>query len=213
MEEQPSPGRLLFASSLHIYGRTQNQPPPRSVTDAPQPIEHYARHKVECEELVRSSSLMWTIYRLGAALPIQLVLDPDMFNVPLENRIEFVHTRDVGLAIANGLVNSEVWGRVWHIGGGADCQLYQREIVEGVLEAVGIGMLPEEAFTDVPFPTDWLDTSASEEVLQFQRHTLQDYIQELKGLLGYRRHFIQLLRPFIRAWLLKHSPVLSGNHT
>jgi nucleoside-diphosphate-sugar epimerase len=156
--------------------------------------------------------LNWTIYRLGAALPVRLVLDPDMFNVPLDNRIEFVHTRDVGLAIANGLVKSEIWGRVWHIGGGPDCQLFQRDIVEGVLDAVGIGMLPEEAFTDVPFPTDWLDTAASEDLLHFQRHTLKDYIQDLTKLLGYRRYFIQMFRPLIRSWLIKRSPVLSGNH-
>ena len=165
--EQPRPPRLLFASSLHIYGRTHDQPPPRTVDDPPQPIEHYAHHKVECERMVRSSGLEWTIFRLGAALPIRLVLDPDMFNVPLNNRIEFVHTRDVGLAISNGLAADEVWGRVWHIGGGPNCQVYQREILEGVLEAVGIGMLPEEAFTDVPFPTDWLDTAESQKVLNF----------------------------------------------
>jgi hypothetical protein len=166
---------------------------------------------VECEALVQSSKLVWSIYRLGAALPLRLVLDPDMFNVPLDNRIEFVHTRDVGVAISNGLSKNEVWGRVLHIGGGPECQYYQREIMEGVLEAVGIGMLPDEAFTDVPFPTDWLDTADSEAILQFQRLTLKDYIQDVKALLGYRRHFIQLLRPFIRAWLLRHSPVLAGN--
>lgn len=213
LREQPRPPRLLFASSLHIYGRTHDQPPPRTVDDLPQPIEHYAHHKVTCERLVRSSGLEWTIFRLGAALPIRLVLDPDMFNVPLNNRIEFVHTRDVGLAFSNGLETDAVWGRVWHIGGGANCQLYQREILEGVLDAVGIGMLPEEAFTEVPFPTDWLDTAESQKVLNFQRFTLQEYIQDVKGLLGIRRPFIQLFRPFIRSWLLKQSPILAANNS
>ena len=53
MKAQPRPPRLLFASSYHIYGRTQDQPPPRTVEDPVQPIEHYAWHKVEAEALVR----------------------------------------------------------------------------------------------------------------------------------------------------------------
>ena len=210
MKAQPTPPKLLFTSSLHIYGRTHGQPPPRTVDDIPQPIEAYAKHKVECERMVKESGLTWTIFRLAAALPVRLVLDPDMFDVPLDNRIEFVHTRDVGLAIANALEEDRVWGGTWLIGGGPACQLYQRDIVGGVLDAVGVGMLPEEAFTDVPYPTDWLDTAESQEVLQFQRRTLDDYIAEVRGLLGFRRHLIVAFRPLIRRWLLSKSPLMAN---
>jgi len=210
MQAMPTPPKLLFTSSLHIYGRTHDQPPPRTVDDIPQPIEEYAKHKVECEHMVKESGLTWTIFRLAAALPVRLVLDSDMFDVPLDNRIEFVHTRDVGLAIANGLENDRAWGSIWLIGGGPACQLYQRDIVGGVLDAVGVGMLPEEAFTDVPYPTDWLDTAESQEVLQFQRRTLDDYIEEVRGLLGFRRHLIVAFRPLIRRWLLSKSPLMAS---
>jgi nucleoside-diphosphate-sugar epimerase len=202
MQVQPAPPRLLFTSSFHIYGKTQHQPPPRTLADEPRPVEHYARHKLACEQMVRASGLSWTIFRLAAALPVRLVLDPGMFDVPLDNRIEFVHSRDVALAIANALEEEQVWGRTWHIGGGPRCQLYQRELVSGVLDAVGVGMLPEEAFTTTPYPTDWLDTTESEQLLHFQRYTLQDYIQDVTEKVGYRRRFIQLFRPAIRAWLL-----------
>ena len=201
---EPSP-QLLFTSSLHIYGRTQHMQPPRRISDPPAPIEHYAKHKVECEHLIRESGLEWTIFRLAASLPIQLILDENMFAVPLGNRIEFVHTRDVGLAIANALEASEAWGKVWHIGGGERCQLYQHQIVEGVLEAVGVGMLPEYVFTEQPYPVDWLDTEESERVLSFQQRTLADYIQELRGKLGGWRYLIKLISPLIRAWILLKS--------
>ncbi len=49
LEAQPSPPRLVFTSSLHVYGRTQHLKPPRRVTDPVSPIEHYARHKIQCE--------------------------------------------------------------------------------------------------------------------------------------------------------------------
>ena len=209
LKAQPRPARILFASSLHVYGRTQDQPPPRTVSDPPRPVEHYARHKVECEQLVKGSGLVWAIFRLGAALPVRLVLDPGMFEVPLGNRIEFVHPRDVGLAIANGLESDLVWGKIWLIGGGPRCQLYQRELVETVLEAVGVGMLPEKAFATEPFSTDWLDTAESQKVLDFQRRTLQDYVRDVVSSLGFRRHLIRLCRPIIRAWLLGKSSTLA----
>ncbi len=202
---QPAP-RLLFTSSLHVYGRTQDQPPPRRVLDPPRPVEHYAHHKVECEQLVRGSGLTYTIFRLGAALPLRLVLDKGMFDVPLENRIEFVHTHDAGLAIANALECEEVWGKTLHIGGGERCQVYYREMVETVLEAAGVGPMPEEAFTRTPFSTDWLDTSESQALLQFQRKTLADYARELRASLGPLRQVITLGKPLVRRWLLSYSP-------
>jgi nucleoside-diphosphate-sugar epimerase len=122
--------------------------------------------------------------------------------VPLANRIEFVHRRDVAVAIANAIESDAVWGRIWLIGGGPRCQLYQRDLVGPVLEAVGVGMLPESAFTRKPFATDWLDTAESQRVLDFQRRTLDDYIRDVVASLGRRRHLIRLFRPSIRAWML-----------
>ncbi len=212
VQAQPRPARFLFSSSLHVYGRTQDQAPPRTVDDTPQPVEHYAHHKVECERMVRESGLEWTIFRLGAAFPVRLVLDPGMFDVALNNRIEFVHPCDVAMAIANALETDQVWGRIWLIGGGPRCQFYQRDIVWNVLEAVGLGRLPESAFSTLPYATDWLDTAESQRVLHFQRHTLQDYVQDVKARLGFRRHLIRLFRPVIRAWLLSKSP-LAAHHS
>ncbi len=207
---QPRPPRLLFTSSLHVYGRTMHLPPPRVTTDLPSPVEHYARHKVVAERLVRESGVPWAIFRLGAALPVRVILDPGMFDVALDNRIEFVHRRDVALAVANALETEDVWGRVWHIGGGERCQFIYRDMVRAIMETVGIGMLPEEAFSPVPYPTDWLDTRESQAVLNFQRHTFDDYLNELRALLGpIRRRLITAFRPLVRFYLLLHSPYLT----
>jgi UDP-glucose 4-epimerase len=66
---------------------------------------------VACEQLVTGSGLTWSIFRLGAALPIRLIMDAGMFDVPLDNRIEFVHTRDVGFALAEALIASRCGGK------------------------------------------------------------------------------------------------------
>jgi nucleoside-diphosphate-sugar epimerase len=206
IKTQPKPPRILFASSYHIYGRTHDQPPPRTVSDPVMPIEHYAHHKVECEQMVRSSGLKWAILRLAATLPIAIKLDPGMFDVPLNNRIEYVHTQDVGLAFANAVRSRKVWGKILHIGGGPPCQYTYREICQKVLDGLGVGMLPEEAFSSIPFPTDWLDTTESQQLLQYQRYTLDDYVEDIKSHLNFGRHLIRAFRPLARYVLLKQSP-------
>ncbi len=208
LEAQPKPPRLIFTSSLHIYGRTQHLPPPRRVSDPPNPAEHYSRHKVEAEALVRASALEWSIFRLAAALPVTLILDAGMFAVPLNNRIEFVHRRDVAAAIARAVTSEAVWGKVLHIGGGPRCQHLYGEVAERILTAVGVGMLPAQAFSRVPYPVDWLDTQESQSLLQYQQRTLDDYLEDLRLALGWRRALVRAWRPLVRWLLLRRSPYL-----
>jgi len=198
--------RLIFTSSYHVYGRTQHQPPPRTIHDPLQPVEHYTRHKIECEEIVRDSGLDWSIYRLAATLPISLILDSGMFDVPLNNRIEYVHTRDVGIAVANGVVSEAIWGKTLHIGGGAECQFVYREMAERITDAVGLGVMPEKAFSTTPFCVDWMDTTESQALLRFQTRSLDDYLQDIVRLVGYRRYLIRAFRTLVRHWLLSKSP-------
>jgi nucleoside-diphosphate-sugar epimerase len=208
LKSQPIPPRLMFASSLHVYGPTQNLSPPRTASDPVHPIEHYAQHKVKCEELVKESGLEWAIFRLPATLPIRMILDTGMFDVPLENRIEYGHGRDVGTAFANGVECPEIWGKTLLIGGGPHCQFHYRELVGRIMEAIGVGMLPAKAFSHIPFSTDWLDTTESQRLLNYQTRTLDDYLKELRALLGWRLPLIRALRPFVRSWLLRQSPYL-----
>jgi UDP-glucose 4-epimerase len=206
MLAQPEPPRLIFGSSLHVFGQTQDQSPPRRASDPVQPVEHYAHHKVESEKMVRTSRLVWSIFRLAAALPIRLIMDPGMFDLPLENRIEYVHPRDVAQAFANALENDDVWGKTLLIGGGATCQYVYRDLMRQVLQATGLGDFPAAAFSNTPYSTDWLDTSESQRLLRFQQRTLAEYLGELHRKMGWRRLLVTLLRPFLRARLLKLSP-------
>jgi nucleoside-diphosphate-sugar epimerase len=206
MRARAHPPRILFASSLHVYGRTNDRTPPLHANDPVDPLEHYAKHKAACERMVRDSGLIWAIYRLPATLPLRLVLDAGMFDVPLDNRIEFGHVRDMAAAFAKGLETEAIWGKLLLIGGGERCQYLYRELVAGVLEAAGVGMLPARAFTRTPFPTDWLDTRESQRLLQYQERTVEDYARDLRALLGFRPHLVRLLRPVVRWWLLRYSP-------
>jgi hypothetical protein len=120
--------------------------------------------------------------------------------------MEYVHSRDVGLAFANAVRSPGVWGKVLLIGGGPSCQYLYHEITQAVLDGLGVGTLPEEAFTLTPFPTDWLDTAESQQLLQYQQHTLDDYVRDMRASLGYRVHLVRVFRPLVRYLLLKQSP-------
>ncbi len=212
MRTLPVAPKILFASSYHVYGRTQHLLPPRLVSEPVRPTEHYAHHKVLCEQMVRGSGLPWAILRLSATLPLRLQMDPGMFDVPLDNRMEFSHTQDVATAFANALEKDEVWGHTWLIGGGLGCQYAYREIVSRGLEAMGVGMLPDEAFGTVPFATDWVDTVESQRLLEYQQRDLGDFMSEMKAMLGFRRTLVRLFRPWVRRWLLNRSPYYRQLH-
>ena len=212
IKAQPAPPKIIFSSSLHVYGRTQDRLTLRTVDDPVQATDHYTQHKLECEEMIRSSGLQWAILRFAAVLPLSLRLDPGLFDVPLNNRIEFVHTRDVGYACAMAAVSQDVWGKTLLIGGGRRCQFYFRDMAERLLNAMGVGMLPEDAYSTVPFCTDWLDTAESQRLLHYQRDDFDDYVRDLKALLGYRRYLVWLFRPIVRQSLLRESPFYRRSH-
>lgn len=209
MKTAGTPQKIIFTSSIHVYGVTQNLTPPRKANEPLCPVEHYSRHKVECEELIKSSGLQWSIYRLAASMPINLKIDETLFEIPLDNRMEYVHTKDVGIALARGVHSTEIWNKILLIGGGPKCQYRYGEIVEKVLEGIGIGMFPREAFSNQYFPTDWMDTEESQRILRYQTRTIDDYVNDLKKALGFKIFFIKLFRPTIRYLLLKKSRYFS----
>ncbi|MFC1696963.1 NAD-dependent epimerase/dehydratase family protein [Nanoarchaeota archaeon] len=198
--------KLIFTSSVVVYGDTQWNKPPRKVNDKLIAANNYGLHKIVCEKLIKKSGLKWCIFRVGASMSVSLdQIDPIMFDIPLKTRMEYVHTKDVGFAIANAVGCGNVWGKVLHLGGGEKCQLYYGEIIGRAMESIGLGKLPFKAFGNDPFYTDWMDTKESQKLLKFQRYTYDDYLHELVQEVGWRKFLIRILRPIIRIWLLRKS--------
>lgn len=206
---QPVSPRILFSSSFDVFGHTQDQPPPRRVSDPVQATDSYTAHKIACEEMVKISGLQWTIFRFADIPPLGLrAPHPIMFRIPLTTRFEVIHPCDAGLAIANGICSNEVWGKILLIGGGPGCQILYRDYLERMLEMMGVGMLPERAFGNEPYSTDWLDTTESQRLLHYQRYTFDDIMQQLTRIVGYKRKLTALVRPLARWWILRMSPFL-----
>ncbi|GLV54974.1 3-beta hydroxysteroid dehydrogenase [Dictyobacter sp. S3.2.2.5] len=210
---QPQPPKVLFSSSLDVFGPTQDKEPPRHVTDPVMATDEYTKHKLAGEEMLKSSGLEWAIYRFGDVPPLEpRQIHPIMYTIPLNTRLEMIHTHDVGLAIANGM-RSPIWGKVWLIGGGPECQIRYRDYLYRSLAQVGIQPPPDEAFApdSKPYCTDWLDTTESQALLQYQRHTFDEIMRDVadatrpKGVVAL---LMPLLRPTVRRQMLKLSPYL-----
>jgi nucleoside-diphosphate-sugar epimerase len=205
LKSLPNPPKLIFSSSISVYGPCHDMKPPRRWDDPMRPTDNYTHHKVECEKMVRESGLSWSILRF-AAVPLLGQVDPMMFEVPLNTRIEYVHPKDVGLAVANAAGSDKVWGKILLIGGGPTGQFQYKEYLTGLMDGAGIGMPPDEAFSTKPFYTDWMDTEESQQLLKYQRYSFEQYVAEMPSALGYKYHMSKMLRPLIRKFVLSKSP-------
>ena len=204
--------RFIFTSSVSVYGPRMSDPPPRTTGDPVNPTDHYSSHKVECEGMLRESGLPWTLLRVAAVSVSKMngSMDPILFEIPLDQRIEFVHSRDVARACVNSL-SEDVIHRVLHVGGGDGSQMLQRDFLKRILKATGFGMFPEAAFI-VPekdsdwFYTDYMDTEEAQALLHYQVYTFDDYLEELSKRLGPRKAVARLLSPALRLYFSAQSP-------
>ncbi len=203
---------LIFSSSISIYGPRMAEPPPRTALDPVHPTDNYTHHKVECERMIKESGLPWTFLRVGVVSVTDVMgsIDPIIFEIPLDQRLEFIHSRDVARACVNAL-SADVQGKTLLIGGGETCRMLQRDFLKGALGAAGLGVFPDTAFI-VPrensdwFYTDYMDTEESQKLLHYQVCSFADYIMELEEALRFTRIPARLFRPVILFFLSLKSP-------
>jgi UDP-glucose 4-epimerase len=204
--------RLVYASSVAVFARSQPRPPPRRADDPTAGTDPYSHHKLECEEMVRASELDACILRFGAVMPpstpdLDLAAQMRMaFVIPLDQRIETVDAQDAGLAVANAVSSPGVGGKTLLVGGGAGSQLLFREHIASMLGAMGLPMFPDEAFGSEPYHTEWMDTAEAQRLLRFQRHSWADFLQRYRRQHAFAR---ALARPFgalLSRYLVRFSP-------
>ena len=208
-QAQPVPPRLLFCSSVEVFGKNRHLPGPRRITDPVQATSVYTTQKIACEQLVRESGLDYAIVRFGAVIDIALTnAHALMFEFPLDVRFEVLHPADAATALANSIDNPGVWGRgaLLLLGGGPSCQTTYGEFLEGMMTTLGVGKLPPEAFTQADYPSDWMDTEEAEALLHFQHHSLLQIQQQVDALLGWRKAVLPLVKPMVRRSILAKSP-------
>lgn len=195
IDESPDNPVVLFTSSFAVWGHNQSSPPPRTIDCPLQATDNYSRHKIECEEMVRAQSNPWIILRIGACFDTRnRHIDKEHFRMMLDtkadSRIEYIHPQDVATAAANAVERKEAYNKLLLIGGGKSCQITQKDMMNTLLGAAGI-TLDEQDFGNKSFYSDWMDTTESQRILEFQHHSFNslrdDFFKSLK-----------FIRPFIK---------------
>jgi nucleoside-diphosphate-sugar epimerase len=219
-EAQPSPPRFVHASSAAVYGaRNPHRFSDVLTADTPiAPSDLYGGHKAEAEKILRSSDLEWSVLRLGGALPVELQqarLDPDSFYhdalLPVDGRLHTVDLRDVASAFSAATTTDAV-REVFMIAGDDSHKRLQGEVARAVAAAVGLaGGLPPGRPGNPDndrdwFPTDWMETTRSQQVLSFQHYTFADLLAETRAKSGFMRYPLRAMAPFARELFRRRSP-------
>lgn len=213
-EMNPMP-RFIFSSSVACMGPASPDLPPRKVNDPLTPINIYGKTKIEGEKILRASKLPWVILRVSLSPPFVAndYMLKYIFDVALKQKIEFIDPRDTADAFVQAIFvpNKKILGKTMFIAGGEKCRMTQGEYLERQFGAMGLPMPPEAAFFKPKYPEEWhimhwLDTDESQNILNYQKRTLDDYLKEFVEQLGIKRYFIRLMGKQAVKQILKSSP-------
>lgn len=206
--------QLIFCSSVSVHGnRLPSAVHPITVDEPFNPGDTYAGHKIACEQLIRAATINATVVRIGACVDADSKLAgklADMIrfllSVNVNCRLEYIHPKDVALALANAVNNQAAIGNTYFLGGGRDCQTRWIDFTNIIFGAIGINNIPADVYADAPYYTEHMDTTDAQQVLSFQHHTLADYRAEMYQKSRLARVLLWPLRPFIRRWICSLSP-------
>ena len=214
-KQQKNPPKILYTSSVAVYGDVRDRKSPLIYENEPfnpSPGDHYAVTKIKAEEYVRNSGLEWTVFRLSYIPNSRKIkLTPLMFRMPLDTPVEFTHTEDCGLCLANAIESDKVWNNIFNLGGGENCRFIYGEFLGKMLPLMGVSELPDEAFSNESFHCCYYDTKKLQNLLQFQNHDLNDLLEEMKERGKGARKIALMLRPIIKPFLLLLSPYYRKN--
>lgn len=212
--------RFVLVSSYSVHGSSNpNRDPARWTAATPvAPGDDYGRQKVAAEAIVRGSGLEHVIVRLCAVFPLDNgTADPNTlrfsFVLPHDRREHAIDVRDAALAIARAAVVADAGNRTFDVGGGDGWHGIGGELTGAMMQASGLPPFPREAQRlpdpDVDeswFYENWVDTTESQQVLGYQRHSFADFLAERRRRARWLRPFLWLFGTIISRRLVAGSP-------
>ncbi len=203
LKERGKPIPFVFTSSVAAFGPTPDAVKPICPDrNKPNPKEVYGKTKLQAENIIRASGIDYVILRLTATMYLSFSIRDlkRMFTVPLSNRVEYCHPSDAALAIVNSVRDfDKVKGNTLVISGGPKQRMLYKDMVGAILRTLGLPLPPANKFNKEPYYLDWYDTTRSQELLKFQRHTFTDYLKDYSAELirQYGPGFVPFMRYFI----------------
>lgn len=147
---------LIFASSTSATGPASSPDRPKTEEDPCTPVSHYGKSKLKAEELIRSSSLNWTIFRLPIAFGPH---DYDMLNMfriakrgvitlfsSLQDPYTYVSAQDAGFLFLQAVQNERLYRETY-------CYCYDVPLTVAqffTLVREQLGLSPDYRYIQVP---------------------------------------------------------------
>jgi nucleoside-diphosphate-sugar epimerase len=211
MDQKSSP-KIIFTSSEAVYGKHVEDP----IIKLSDPVaidtnDTYTFTKIEAEKLIINSGMEFCILRIPYVVAVEMLrFRTIMFHIPLETWLETIHVKDVANGVVNLIDSDKVWGKIFNLGGGKECQIKYGENLSDYYEIMGLGrdFLPETAFAKSGISGGIYDLQETQEVqnlLNFQQHTLQDFYNEVREWIGRKKYIIRLVKPIARWYVLRKS--------
>jgi len=169
--------QFVFSSSVSTYGYTVDDKPPITTGHAQVGTDLYAESKIEAEKIVLASGVPYTILRISGVV-IPLFYDPNPWQFLAEQRVEFVHRDDVAAALFNSAVTPQARNKVFNVAGGDTWRMIGREWAERHLAVLDFP-LEETVYSDHPGWFDWYETKESQQVLDYQNTTPDQFFEQL----------------------------------
>lgn len=206
---------LIFSSSVSVYGDRLKDYWIR-VGDKLSPSEgdYYAQTKIATEEMITSSNILYTIFRLTGIMG-HPATDPLMFHMPLDTKLEIASVEDTAYAFVRALDHlDELEGKIFNLSGGPNCRTTYREFIASMFKIYGINVsyLKDVAFAEHNFHCGYFkDSDKLNDILSFQQDTLDSYYNRVKTKTrGAIRFFSKLFSRPIVFFLMKKSEPLKA---
>ena len=204
-QQLTQPPLFIFPSSVTVFGHSQRQSPLRKSDDKVVATDQYTQHKLSVESYLKASTIPWVIMRVGVSVDARTTRTErevlrKLLAIHPETPLEYIHPRDVALAISRAIDCREAQGKTLLLGGGKDCQIDQRQFINTAFDALGLP-LPMRVHGIENFYTHWMDTRESQALLDYQQHSFEDYQQEMRDLFATARRCLWPLRPLLRPLL------------
>ncbi|MCG8313166.1 MAG: NAD(P)-dependent oxidoreductase [Pseudomonadales bacterium] len=213
-EQQAQKVRFVYPSSVTVFGPRSSHNKAMGCEDPTIASDHYTQHKLLCESSLKASNLDWVIFRVGVSVDSRttktdLATLKQLLRTDPDNRLEYVHPKDVAFAMCAALTHQDVVHRTLLIGGGKHCQITQREFLNAALGGCGLH-LGKHSFGNAPYYTHWMDTDESQQLLNYQHHTFAHYRQEMADTFKTTRRLLAPIRPLANWFLNRVARALTA---
>jgi nucleoside-diphosphate-sugar epimerase len=173
------PPKLIFASSVSVYGDTTEHSDLVGPDHLVGPTDIYAESKVASEKDLKNSGLPYVNLRISA-ISIPAFLDPpEPWPFQPGQRIELVALSNLVQAMVSLVGAEEALGRTLIIAGGPTWRVTGEEYVRRWGEIMEIP-LEEMSFQERPGWLNWYDTSESQTLLDYQQTSLDEFFKQLE---------------------------------